>query len=97
MPNWEEIPEDEILNYEGPNTSLIARYERIMNRNLRDSISTLTETFHDQTTTLNASISDFNKTNAKLSYRLLWLNIVLVVLTIILVVFGAIQLFSNCY
>ena len=42
-----------------------------------------------------SSINDFNKTSIKFNRRLVWLNIVLTVLTIVLVAFGAFEIISK--
>ena len=51
--DWKQISDDEILNFDGPQTAEIARYERIMRqrsidatRSLRDGLSGLMETMH---------------------------------------------------
>ncbi|HDY89778.1 MAG TPA: hypothetical protein ENH82_16890 [bacterium] len=90
---WNEINEDDILNSNDTATGVIAKYDRIMSRKLRDAIKYFTDTFSRQTSDLQKLINEFNKTNAKLSKRLFWLNIVLVFLTLILVVFGFMQIY----
>jgi len=61
--NWDEINEDEMLNYEEANTGKMAKYYRIMFRRLRESthdlggkvegliaaLSNIHETIHDET------------------------------------------------
>jgi beta-mannanase len=91
--SWNEIEEDDILNSTDTATGLIAKYDRIMSRKLRDAIINLTDSFNTQTSELINSIDKFNDTNTKLSARIYWLNIVLVFLTLILVVFGAVQIY----
>jgi len=51
--DWKEISDDEILNFDGPQTAEIARYERIMQRRsieaiagLRDKVTGLMETIY---------------------------------------------------
>ena len=51
--DWKQITDDEILNFDGPQTAEIARYERIMRRrsieatrNLRDGLTELMQTLH---------------------------------------------------
>lgn len=51
--DWKEISDDEILNFDGPQTAQIARYERIMQKksidalhNVKEKISGLMETIH---------------------------------------------------
>lgn len=86
--DWKEIDENTILNYDDAHTGNMARYERIMSRRLRDSIISFTATFNDQANALKDSINNFNKSSTELSSRLCWLNIMLVILTIVLVIFG---------
>ncbi len=88
MQTWKDLNEDDILNYQEATTGLMAQYDRIMNRKLRDSIIELTNTFQKQSDDLKKSIDGFNKTSGTLSERLCWLNVILVVLTLILVVLG---------
>lgn len=93
MTTQNEFDEDKFLYDATENPGKIAQYDRIMSRKLRDSINSFTDNFVKQTQALKDSIDTFNSTNSKLSGRLLVLNIVLVFLTIILVIFGAIQIF----
>lgn len=88
MADWSKINEDDILNYNDANTGFMARYERIMNRRLRDAIISFTESFNKQTDELKKSIDSFNKSSATLSSRIYWLNFIIVALTLVLVVFG---------
>jgi hypothetical protein len=51
--DWRQISDDEILNFDGPQTAEIARYERIMRqrsveatRSLRDGLAGLMETIY---------------------------------------------------
>lgn len=88
MKDWKEIDEDLILNYSEAHTGTMFQYERIMNRRLRDSIISLTESFNKQSGALKKSIDDFNITSSHLSSKLYWLNFILVFLTVILVIFG---------
>lgn len=88
MKKWDETSEDDLLNYNDADTGQMAQYDRIMSYKLRYSINLLRETFIKQTDDLKSSIDSFNKTSARLSSILCWLNFILVVLTIILVYFG---------
>ena len=36
--DWKEISDDELLNFDGPQTAEIARYERIMNKRIVDAL-----------------------------------------------------------
>jgi len=86
--DWKELNEDTILNYEEAHTGNMARYERIMSRRLRDSISALTESFNKQAIELNKSLGRFTEASSKLSNKIFWLNLILVFLTFLLVSFG---------
>jgi beta-mannanase len=91
--SWNEINEDDILNSNDTSTGILAKYDRIMNRKLRDSIINFTNTFNRQTAELQKLINELNKTHGKLSKRLFWLNIVLVFLGLIMVIFGVVQIY----
>ena len=41
--DWKDLPEDDLLNFEGTNTALMARYERIMQKRSTDAVLGLSE------------------------------------------------------
>ena len=67
--DWKEIDTDEILNFEGPQTNIIARYERIMRQreievmgNVSAKLFDLKQTIHRSSENLNENITVFNGT-----------------------------------
>jgi hypothetical protein len=64
-----EIDTDEILNFEGPQTNIIARYERIMRHreievmgDVSAKLFDLKRTIHQSSENLNDKITEFNET-----------------------------------
>lgn len=72
--NWNEIPDDEILNFEDAHTGKMARYERIMQQKsiqatigLRDKVTGLMETIYRASQGLKEKTTDLISLYEKIS------------------------------
>jgi len=93
---WEEISDDEILNYEADNTGRLHRYERIIQKktinaldNVRDKLTGLMETvyranqnFDDKTDELIQLWGKYSKSQARQQIILIILSIIIASSTI---------------
>ena len=67
--DWKKIDTDELLNFEGPQTNIIARYERIMRQreievmgDVSAKLFDLKQTIHRSSENLDRKITEFNET-----------------------------------
>ena len=86
--DWKEIDTDEVLNFEGPQTAQIARYERIMQQRnveattlLKDKVTGLAETLYRASQGIQGKYESFSKSQTKQQNIIIALTIVIALST----------------
>ncbi len=86
--DWKELTDEEMLNYEEANTSIMARYERIMQYRsiestnlLKDKITALTDTIYRASQGIQDKYEVFSSSQAKQQNRIFWLTVVIALST----------------
>ena len=86
--DWDELTNDEILNFEEAHTGKMARYERVMQQRniestnlLKDKITGLTETIYRASQGLQDKYEAFSLSQAKQQNKIFWLTVVIALST----------------
>lgn len=87
--DWREIETDEILNFEGPQTGAMARYDRIMRQkeieamlDVRTGLFDLQKAIDNSSENLNKKIDEFDEAQGKLQKITIALTIVIAFSTV---------------
>ena len=91
MPNdWENISEDEILNFDGANTGQMARYERIMRNKTNKALLDVRMGLHDvkkatikSSEKIEAALQKAEKSSTKFQKATIILTVVIAVATVL--------------
>lgn len=86
--DWKEIDTDEVLNFEGPQTNIIARYERIMQQRnieatnlLKDKVIDLTDTIQSASQGIQDKYDSYSSSQSKQQNIIIALTIVIALST----------------
>lgn len=86
--DWKEIDTDEVLNFEGPQTAQIARYERIMQQRnieatnlLKDKVTGLTETIYRASQGIQEKYDAYSSSQTKQQNIIIALTVVIALST----------------
>ncbi len=86
--DWKNLTDEEMLNYEEANTSLMARYKRIMQYRsiestnlLKDKITALTDTIYRASQGIQDKYENFSTSQAKQQNRIFLLTVVIALST----------------
>jgi hypothetical protein len=107
--NWQDITDDEILNFDGPQTAEIARYERIMQKraidamlSLKDRLTGLGDTIYRMHQGLKDKADEVFKVyeresqaQARQQKSVIWLTIVIAVSAVLYTVITAVSVYAT--
>ena len=89
--DWKELTDDDLLNYEGPLTAQIARYDRIMAKKMHDALQNVwgglfdvKKAMHSSTAKIEARLTESEKIQRKAAASQTTLQGVTIALTVVI-------------
>ena len=89
--DWKELTDDDLLNYEGPLTAQIARYDRIMAKKMHDALQNVwgglfdvKKTMHSSTAKIEVRLTESEKIQRKAAASQTTLQGVTIALTVVI-------------